>query len=246
MAQHKIVKLYGAPHSGAHYLGWLIHNNINNSLVLFSHTGNHHGTIPTEPDFDGENWVHYFIPEGDIESTHNAMFTENLNTGYPYDTHKNEIIKQYKSGGVLIICLFRNPYDWMYSSIIKHRLPEYNVEFLTKYWNELATSYFNYEWENKMLIAFETLRENPEMIINKIRNHFAMKNIRKFINTKRDVIKLSQQKPGNVGDTYEYGKSRCKEVCEDIYGTSPEEFDEIFNRNISKENLDRYNQLCIK
>lgn len=178
----EFVKYYGLNHSGSHYLQWLIENNIPNTRVLRSHTGWDHGKIREayEEDYTLWNTDEYFNGNRD---NHNLQL---YNEVKPYLPRIKEL---YDTKQLPIICLIRNPFDWLYSYCVKHKNEGDNrkVHLAVNLWNEVNKNYIHSTWENKLILKYENLLSEPQQEFKKVRE-FLGDNGTEFKNLEYDAI----------------------------------------------------------
>jgi hypothetical protein len=244
MNEYNIVKLYGLPHSGSHYISWLIRTNIESPLVLHSHTGDNHMEIVDEINWDPVSWTP--VREINRNKLGNKLWNEKLNTDQPVHFHRDEIHKKHESKELLVVCLMRDPYNWLYSAGCKHPQTRYSLEYLTRWWSDLNESYFESTWPNKLIVKYESLIDNSYGVMEQIRKKLSISepiDVSTYQDTKFNAIDVIHNRPANNHDEVLHGELKCKDFFLESADITHEEFDEIFARNIKSSVLDQYNQL---
>ena len=234
---NNIFKLYGLDHSGSHYLSFLMINNFPNVVMLHSQTGWNHGPIVKTLDWNGTNW-NLDRHEHPNEKQHiKDLKREPLNSGKTVDFYKKEIEDLYKTRKLPLLCLVKSPWNWLMSFNIKHSKKYKKIEDSCKKWNDINENYFSNEWENKIMIKYETLRDDTLVTLNRVGSHFNFPKLESFIDTDGDLAKGGQFKK------VDYTKEQCISAHVTHFKKDKEEICEIFDKFITKKVLDNYNKL---
>ena len=230
-------KLYGLDHSGSHYLSWLLHNNYKDVVILHSHTGWNHGPIVTELNWDSSTWNRdrYIHPNKQIHGR--KLQFEKLNSGLSVLDYKSQLTELYKSKELNIVCLIRDPYNWLNSFLITHYISYKTIHMACKQWNDTTLNYFNNDWKNTYIIKYETLRDFPKDVINHIGISSNLSEIVHFQNTNEDHAK------GGIFKKTDITKEICIKRISRIFDKSEDEVCHIIDNTISDESLNYYKTL---
>lgn len=236
-----IIKYYGLPHSGSHYLCWLLHFNFPNMVILRSQTGWDHGKI-----VDNFTWNHSWWNadphfNGVREKSGELIKNELLNSGFTVKHYKEQIKELYKNEELPLLILIRNPYDWLRSYNIKHNRNQKwkTLEYSCRLWSHINRDYFTHWWPKKHFIKYENLRDNTEEELDKISYFLGVERNEEFKDTDKDAVKFYTS-PDAPKFQKGGGKERCVREHQQKFNITPDQFDEIFDRYIDKEVLNTY------
>jgi len=184
---YKCVKIYGKQRTGTNYITQLIKANFN-ILVFQNILGWKHGLWQ-----DPVNWVH------NHRYMDNDVYVYNGN-GLKIETtsYNINILLDIVSGGVLYLCMIKNPYAFISSYMKYYRKPWTDTGCIIEQCKDYNLKYSNYcqiSKNNCIIIKYEDLLSDYMFVLEEIKNKYrlSVKND-KFVNINSTVSSGGKQK----------------------------------------------------
>jgi hypothetical protein len=224
---YNFIKIYGLMRTGTNYISSLLKLNFKNTFVFMNVGGWKHG---------------YFIK---YPNNKNVLNSVDKKARRIY--HKQKLIKLFRLNKVKFIIMIKNPYKWLLS-VLKHKgkeINENNIKLELKDWN-LKYKNYKYHLENgtALLIRYEDLLENRNLILNKIKNKYKLnkksvnyKNINKILNANFDC---------NLGKTKNKIFNKKEFYLDNSNKLFSDEILQVINENINKNLLNYYGYKLLK